>query len=629
MVNENTRRRLILTASLLSSASAAGVRAAEVTPTAQHEKGTHNRRLQHKHRTLTAWRSLEEGVQVRPLDLRLDESDPSKVYQVGVGGFLEPYDTNNYQEGFDVTHLETGSNEGPALSTASSSLGKAGGNDEGIVHVQSERLPLTNFDLNRWMAVQGYADVERKLDSASEVPDTGLPKTRRRLSVSDIFKYTEDNDPYDRDDTSQVMNEARNLMRTTRADSFADNEAPVVRSTFPPVNTKIGPNQSFGALVSDNGTGVRSVCLQLRDHVKSLSDCFDLVNVGFDVWELTFDGFEAYEGMTWSYRIRSKDGAKNRVNTQWADFIINISGKGENETEENNQGDTESDQGGENGILTEEVSDESWPYGGVVQRSTGRILFFFDGNAYVCTGTVLDDEIEDRTVILTAAHCAYQYRPQGGRFAEHALFIPDQDSTTGQKSDETCSNDPYGCWIPAFAVVDYRWTQQGFPNSVPYDYAFYVIPNDKSAHEPGYLHYGANPPSELLPEVAAPMPMNWNYNHYASDFTTGLGYSFDKDPDFRYCAGEMSTKFGIKTYENLWIGVCEMTGGSSGGPWMINTDSEGRGTVVSVNSWGYTSSSGMAGPNLSTGEAKCMYEKAKSRSLDDFGGYIVIDCANN
>lgn len=399
MVNENARRRLILAASVLSSASAAGVRAAEFATTAQHEKSTHERRLQHKHRTLTAWRSLEEGASVRPLDLRLDESDPTKVYQVGVGGFLEPYDFGNYQEGFDVTHLETGTKEGPALSTASSSLGKGGGNDEGIVHVQSERLPLTNFDLNRWMALQGYADTERKLDSSSEAPATESPKTRRRLSLSGIFKYTEDNDPYDRDDSSQVVDGARNLKR---ADSFVDNEAPVVRSTFPPVNTKIGPNQSFGALVSDNGTGVRSVCLQLRDHVKSLSDCFDLVNVGFDVWELTFDGFDAYEGMTWSYRIRSKDGAKNRVNTRWADFVINISGKAENETDESNQGESENDHGGESGILTEEVRDESWPYGGLVQRSTGRILFFFDGNAYVCTGTVLDDEIEDRTVIVSS-----------------------------------------------------------------------------------------------------------------------------------------------------------------------------------------------------------------------------------
>ena len=196
------------------------------------------------------------------------------------------------------------------------------------------------------------------------------------------------------------------------------------------------------------------------------------------------------------------------------------------------------------------------------------------------------------------------------------------------KSDEACSNDPYGCWIPAFAVVDHRWTKQGFPHSVPYDYAFYVIPNDVSAHEKGYLHYGNPALSQLLPDIAEPIPVNWSYNHYGADFTTGLGYSFDKDPDFRYCSGPVSTKFGIKTYENLWIDVCEMTGGSSGGPWMIDTDSNGRGTVISVNSWGYTSSSGMAGPNLSTGEAKCLYEKAKSRSLYDYGGYVVTDCAN-
>jgi hypothetical protein len=619
------RRNLLLTASLLTTATASGVRAAQHSEEPTHE--TTRRLQQHKHRTLSAW--SQTSVPIRPLDLKLDESDPSKVYQVGIGGFLEPYDEYNYQQDFveSTHHLNNpGGREGPALSSSSSALSEGGGNAEGVVHYQSERLPLTNFDLNRWTALQGFSDVERKLDGESS---SGV----RKLKITpDFFKYNEHNDPYDLPDEADANTDvdvttSRNLKKN-QANSFADDEAPIVRSTFPPVNTKIGPNQSFGALVSDDGTGVKSVCLQLRDHVNSLSDCFELVNVGRDVYELTFDGFDAYEGMTWSYRVRSKDKAKNRVNTPWADFIINISGKGQSQEEEEERDVGAGDSGGGTGVLTEEVSDESWPYGGLVQKSTGRILFFFDGNAYVCTGTVLDDEVEDRTVILTAAHCAYQYRPQGGRFAEHALFIPDQDSTIGTKSDETCSNDPYGCWIPAFAVVDYRWTQQGFPNSVPYDYAFYVIPNDIHAHEKGYLHYGSNPPSQLLPEVAEPIPVDWEYNHYASDFTTGLGYSFDKDPDFRYCAGDMSTKFGIKTYENLWIGVCEMTGGSSGGPWMVNTDSEGRGTVVSVNSWGYTSSSGMAGPNLSTGEAKCMYEKAKSRSLYDYGGLIVTDCAN-
>ena len=323
---------------------------------------------------------------------------------MGIGGFLEPYDENNYQQDFvETTHLNAGANEGPALSS-SSALSEGGGNAEGVVHYQSERLPLTNFDLNRWTALQGFSDVERKLDGESS--SSGV----RKLKITpDFFKYTEHNDPYDLPDEVDVgdgFTTSRNLKRN-KADSFADNEAPIVRSTFPPINTKIGPNQSFGALVSDDGTGVKSVCLQLRDHVNSLSDCFELVNVGRDVYELTFDGFDAFEGMTWSYRVRSKDKARNRVNTPWADFIINISGKGqhqdgEDEDEHTGDGDGEGDRSGEVGVLTEEVSDESWPYGGLVQKSTGRILFFFDGNAYVCTGTVLDDEVEDRTVIVSS-----------------------------------------------------------------------------------------------------------------------------------------------------------------------------------------------------------------------------------
>jgi hypothetical protein len=281
-------------------------------------------------------------------------------------------------------------------------------------------MGVTNFDLNRWGEMMGWSDVERKLLDEREADTTGT--TNRRLSA-DIFKYTEGNDPYDlldEDEASLPSSEEdgdavqRNLGRK-KADIFAasinkDTSAPIIRSTFPPVNTKIGPNQSFGALVSDTGTGVKSVCLQLRDHINSLSDCFELVNVGYDVYELTFDGFDAYEGETWSYRIRSKDGAKNRVNTQWADFIINISGKqggneeeGQEENGDNGQGSGGEDQGGQgSGVLSQEVRDESWPYGGVIQKSTGRILFFFDGNAYVCTGTVLDDEIEDRTVIVSS-----------------------------------------------------------------------------------------------------------------------------------------------------------------------------------------------------------------------------------
>ena len=268
-------------------------------------------------------------------------------------------------------------------------------------------------------------------------------------------------------------------------------------------------------------------------------------------------------------------------------------------------------------------------------------MFFFDNNPYVCTGTVLKDTPSDRSIIVTAAHCAYQYRSPhagGGRFAEHALFIPNQVDTRAYKSNGICSDDPLGCWIPAFAVVDYEWTTKGFPDSVPFDYAYYVIPNDESAHERGYIHEKQPELSEILDDLVEPLPIDfdwklgddWEIDEALSDFGHGLGYSFNKDPAFRYCSSHMSRKYGISTYGNLWLGKCEMTGGSSGGPWVTDLDNQGRGTVISVNSWGYSSTPGMGGPNFCTkegGKAECLFEKAKNARFEDVKNRgIVADC---
>ena len=278
---------------------------------------------------------------------------------------------------------------------------------------------------------------------------------------------------------------------------------------------------------------------------------------------------------------------------------------------------------------------------GVIQLSTGRILFFFDGNPYVCSGTVIKDPASDRTIILTAGHCAYQYQPGGGRFTEHALFIPNQVDTRGVVSNELCSDDPLGCWVPAFAVVHYEWTTKGFPYSVPWDYAYYVIPNDPAAHIGGFIHEGQPELSRILEEIVEPIPIDFDWRvressvasthlNLPGEFAHGLGYSFNRDPSFRYCADAAGTRFGISTYENLWMDGCAMTGGSSGGPWLKDTDSEGRGTVISINSWGYASITGMAGPDFSTAsgsKAECLFEAAKNTPFDDMVGKrgIVVD----
>jgi len=284
--------------------------------------------------------------------------------------------------------------------------------------------------------------------------------------------------------------------------------------------------------------------------------------------------------------------------------------------------------------LHQHVRDDPWEYGGKIQYSSGRVLFFFDGNPFVCTGTVVDDgDHPDRTLILTAGHCAFKYDNQGGRFADYALFIPNQDETRGQGTDERCGNDPLGCWTLAFALVDYNWTTRNFPSSVPWDYAIYVVQNVPESHQPGFVYKEQPELSTILEDIVTKFPIDFTYNQKTAPatHTHALGYTFNKDPDFRYCAKDLTTKYGISSYQNLWLGVCDMSGGSSGGVWMKDTKDDGSGTIISVNSWGYSSSTGMAGPNFYTeGGAKveCLFEKAKVIDFDDVenGGVIVSDC---
>jgi hypothetical protein len=285
-------------------------------------------------------------------------------------------------------------------------------------------------------------------------------------------------------------------------------------------------------------------------------------------------------------------------------------------------------------LLQRYVRDDPWEYSGKIQYSSGRVLFFFDGNPYVCTGTVVDDgSHSDRTIVLTAGHCAFKYDSRGGRFADYAFFIPNQDETRGRGTDEDCSNDPLGCWTPLFALVDYEWTTKSFPLSVPWDYAFYVIPNTNEAHTPGFIYNTQPELSRILEDVVERFPIDFTYDQSTAPATMvhGLGYTFSKDPDFRYCAQALGTKYGISTYKNLWLSPCDMSGGSSGGPWMKDTMSDGTGTIISVNSWGYSSSTGMAGPNFYTeggSKVECLFERAKSADFNEAknGGIIVSDC---
>ncbi len=266
------------------------------------------------------------------------------------------------------------------------------------------------------------------------------------------------------------------------------------------------------------------------------------------------------------------------------------------------------------------IKNASWEFGGAVQNAAGRILFEMGaGNFFVCSGTAATDATSGRSVIITAAHCTYDDAAKA--FATNVMFIPNQDATTGAGTDFDCANDPIGCWAPDFGVVDVNWTTRTFPDNIPWDYAYYVV-SDSGSHSGngsgGALDAAAG---SLAIDFLPPYFNDGDKGPTSLDFTHALGYSYSDDPNFMYCAEDMTTQGA----DNWWLGSCGLSGGSSGGPWVQPMDeATGSGPIISVNSWGYRGGrSGMAGPILSGTTAECLFDAAKSSSLS--GGGVVVN----
>src|SRR5207249_6165031 len=88
----------------------------------------------------------------------------------------------------------------------------------------------------------------------------------------------------------------------------------------------------------------------------------------------------------------------------------------------------------------------SWTAGGEVLKTTGKVLFAMGGTYYVCSASVADDSVSGRSVILTAAHCAYD--ESGEAFATNWMFVPDYDRAPASldTSGSFCAGTSLGCW---------------------------------------------------------------------------------------------------------------------------------------------------------------------------------------
>lgn len=235
------------------------------------------------------------------------------------------------------------------------------------------------------------------------------------------------------------------------------------------------------------------------------------------------------------------------------------------------------------------VAGAAWPTpsAATVARTTGKVFFTLGGDDWVCSGSAVASA--DGATVLTAGHCvnAGGDGVSPGAYASSWLFVP------GYQTDGVA---PYGEFPATHLATTTGW--RTLPEDYDDDVAFAnVAPNDEG---------------HTLAEAVGGLPVG--FGRARGERVTVLGYPAADPYDGRrltYCRGYLvQDTFGGSLDQGL---RCDMTPGSSGGPWVGGWDpATGSGTLVSVTSFMYYGLDGyLWGPYLGA-TAKALYASVAS-----------------
>jgi hypothetical protein len=177
-------------------------------------------------------------------------------------------------------------------------------------------------------------------------------------------------------------------------------------------------------------------------------------------------------------------------------------------------------------------------------------VFFSDGSAnYVCSGTALTSGNE--SVVWTAGHCVNE---GPGAFYTNWAFVPAYKD--GAR--------PYGTWTARTLLTTAGWEQSG-------DFG----------HDEGAAVVNTNG-GQTLTDTVGSRGIGFNQpagQHY-------LAHGYPAAPPFTggrmfICESDLGARDTSANPPTMAIG-CDMTGGSSGGGWVVGN------TVLSVTSYGYS-----------------------------------------
>jgi hypothetical protein len=247
------------------------------------------------------------------------------------------------------------------------------------------------------------------------------------------------------------------------------------------------------------------------------------------------------------------------------------------------------------------VTGKSWTGGGAVLDKTGKVYFSLSGGNWQCSGSVVSDGRANFSLVLTAGHCAVD--ETNGNFATNWMFIPNWDADPATFTTACAANATLrGCWTAQGLVVHSGFRNAGSFNdqAVRHDWAFAVV---------GPGGYG----NTQLDATVGSYPIAFN-SVSSGERLQAFGYPAAgryKGNDLTWCAGNVFQDAG--TSNTTWGMACNMTGGSSGGPWFegLNETNGSGGTLSSLNSYGYSGLSNMYGPKFNA-NTQATYNAANS-----------------
>lgn len=230
----------------------------------------------------------------------------------------------------------------------------------------------------------------------------------------------------------------------------------------------------------------------------------------------------------------------------------------------------------------------------IIEQQTGRVLFHQGNGDWICSGSVVTAGSNSTTTstVLTAGHCVYD---GNDGWATEWMFIPDFDDAPTY----TCANTSLGCWTATRLATHSTFVSGGgfgTNQTVAVDYAFALVGlGGKGQTGTLDLDAAVGGAYSLKTTTTALSVQQWAFGYPAAGRYKGK--------DLVYCTNSNNTSLiNDPNGADTWGMACNMTGGSSGGPWVTGTTNPGStaGQASSVNSYGYSGLNYMFGPKFNS-----------------------------